>query len=139
MTKLPKGIVAADLKYPDYKAVEGVDYENRSFELWHTTGFGWCIPTLRIGNARRSGPQYAARTYATTLDGTVVRIGRGPHVTDTLTVYTTRATLKRLQPFLDLRHKGAMSAGTIRDRISSRRAQGQVERASGKSSWRWDV
>jgi hypothetical protein len=47
--------------------------------------------------------------------------------------------LKSLKPFLELRLKGQGDAGQIRDRISSRRAQGQVMRAEGRSSWRWDV
>ncbi len=134
---LPKGINASDLKRPTWKQVEGVDYDSRSFELWHTSGFGWCIPTLLIGRAR--GRQQQDRTYAVTLEGVVVRIGKGPHVTETLVVYVTRASLARLQPFLTLRTEGAAKAGTIRDRISSRRAQGQEERAAGNRSWRWDV
>lgn len=138
MTTLPKGVKATDLKYPSYKEVEGIDYDARSFELWHTTGFGWCIPVLLIGRARRANT--SDRTYAVTVEGAkLVRIGKGPHVTDTLTVYTRKTTIERLQPYLDLRTKGAGDAGSVRDRISSRRAQGQIERARGKSSWRWDV
>ncbi len=44
-----------------------------------------------------------------------------------------------LQQFIDLRTKGQAAAGEVRDRISSRRAQGALERAAGNSYWRWDV
>lgn len=32
-----------------------------------------------------------------------------------------------------------IDAVSIRDRISSRRAQGQIERALGNRSWHWDT
>jgi hypothetical protein len=133
-TVLPDGIRESDLKFPSYTKCRKVPYDSRSFELWHTTGLGWCIPTLLIARGRTTN-----RTYATTLDGKPCRIGRGPHVTRTVTVYVTDARLKDLQRFLDLRTKGAGDAGQIRDRISSRRAQGQMERQAGNSYWRWNV
>jgi hypothetical protein len=140
MTKqpaLPAGIIEGDLKRPPYVSDNPVPWEDRTFELWHTTAFGWCIPTLLIGRAR--GAQ-TDRTYAISVTSKqAVRIGKGPHVTRTVIVYVTAKRLKALQPFLDLRAQGAARAGEIRDRISSRRAQGQEMRAQGRRSWRWDV
>lgn len=133
---LPAGILESDLKQPPYVSDNPVPWEDRSFELWHTTAFGWCIPTLLISRGR----QYHDRTYAITVEGkNAVRIGRGPHVTATVRVHVTPKRLKALQPFLDLRKEGNARAGEIRDRISSRRAQGQEMRAQGRRSWRWDV
>lgn len=135
---LPDGILASDLKFAGYADQKDVPYDDREFELWHAARFGWCIPTLLIGRAGRSG-QSTDRTYAVTLHGDPVRIGKGPHVTATVTVYVTTKRLPALQRFLDLRREGAGKAGVIRDRISSRRAQGQLERADGNRSWRWKV
>lgn len=134
--KLPAGINASDLKFASYDECTGVPFEERSFELWYTERMGWCIPTLLIGKAR--GRQTTDRTYAVTLKGDLVRIGKGPHVTTQHVVYVRTKRLAALQPFLNLRRDGAAKAGTVRDRISSRRAQGQLERAAGKSSWRWN-
>jgi hypothetical protein len=138
-TTLPKGIEKSDLHVPaDYKSYDKVPYEQRSFELWHVTRFGWCIPTLLIGRARRANS--TDRTYAVTVEGgQVVRVGRGPHVTATHVVHVTNARHAALKSFLTLREKGQGDAGQIRDRISSRRAQGQLMRAEGRSSWRWNV
>ena len=134
---LPDGIRESDTVRPRYERCKDVPWESRTFELWHTAAMGWCIPTLLIGKA--SGRQTTDRTYATTLAGKPCRIGKGPHVTRVVTVYVTTARLQALQRFLDLRTKGAADAGQIRDRISSRRAQGQVERAAGNSYWRWNA
>jgi len=140
---LPLGILSSDLSQPkdSWKLWKGHDvpYEDRSFDLWHTTGFGWCIPTLLIAAASYRRPGQPERTYATTIDGKVVRIGAGPHVTHRLTVYLRPSRMAALKKFLDLREAGRGSAGQVRDRISSRRAQGQVMRAQGRSSWQWDV
>lgn len=114
--KLPKGILKSDLKYP--RAYKDHVY-GKDFELWYTEGFGWCIPTLLIG--RRRGKNTTDRTYATTLDGKPVRIGNGPHVKATLTVYVTKKREKALQSFVEIKEKGAEVSNTIRDRISTRR------------------
>lgn len=139
---LPSGILASDIKHPGYSnaacnSVSKVPYDDRTFDLWYVKSFGWVIPTLLISSGRRSNT--TDRTYATTLDGKPVRVGRGPHVLETHTVWVRNARLKSLQKFLDLRKSGQATAGQIRDRISSRRAQGQMMRAEGRSSWRWDV
>ncbi len=134
---LPKGVIEADLKRPAvFTECEGIPYEDRQFDLWYTTGFGWCIPTLLISKGRRHNT--TDRTYAITVNKQQsVRIGHGPHVTRTVTVHTRKTTLARLQPFLDLRRSGQANAGSIRDRISSRRAAGQEFRAEGRTSWNW--
>jgi hypothetical protein len=136
---LPSDITETDLKYPDYKSKDQLvpQYDNNQFELWYTQQMGWCIPTLRIGGSGRYGS--TPRTYATTLDGKQVRIGKGPHVLRTVTVYVRQSRVKVLQKYLDLRTAGAVTSNTIRDRISSRRAQGQVMRAEGRHSWLWDA
>lgn len=147
---LPKGIVASDLKYPSYKSKDGLvpwSARGNSFELWVVGLSGealeWFIPTLHIANAsRRAGPGATTeRTYATRVkDGKGgYRIGRGPHVKGTLTVYVRKSRVAALAPFLDMRTKGQEVAGQIRDRISSRRAQGALMRAEGRSHWRWDA
>lgn len=147
--KLPDGIERTDLDRPAWddkrdKLVVTWGDEREApvdrFELWHTSGFGWCIPTLHIANpsrrARTAGVQ-DSRTYAVTLDGKVVRIGMGPHVTERVTVYIRKRRLSALQRFIDLMVKGQGDAQEVRDRISTRRAQGVLHRAAGKTSWRW--
>jgi hypothetical protein len=118
--KLPKGILKSDLKYPkSYKQhVYGKD-----FEIWYTTGFGWCIPTLHIGRGR-----YGERTYATTLDGRPVRIGNGPHVKAQLKVYVRKSREKALEGLLQVKEKGAETSHSIRDGISTRRARTALRR-----------
>ena len=139
-TSLPPSVLASDLKWPDYKSKDKPAYDagdHGSLTFYETKSFGWCIATLRISNGRRGNP---ARTYAVRVsDGAPVRVGNGPHVTQTLTVYLRQSRVKSLSRYLDLFNKGSEDAGMIRDRISSRRAQGQVMRAQGRSSWRWDV
>jgi hypothetical protein len=124
---LPDGVLESDLKmkYPC----------TAQFDLWYCDRLGWVIPTLLIAASRRHG--YAARTYAVTLDGHLCRVGAGPHVLRTVRVYVTKRRAKMLQKFIDLRQSGKADAGTVRDRISSRRAEGQLRRARGERSWYW--
>ena len=146
-TPLPAGIIKSDLTYPSYKSKDGLvdDYRNSSFELWCVSSarndMEWFIPTLLIANASRRSPNTTARTYATRVsDGkSGWRIGRGPHVKATFTVYVRKSRARALKPFLDMRTAGQEVAGQIRDRISSRRAQGALMRAQGRTSWRWDI
>jgi hypothetical protein len=139
--ELPPLVVAADLKYPDYKSKDQVardvgDYG--SLQFYKTVGFGWCIATLLIARSRRTGT--TDRTYATRCsDGASVRIGRGPHVESEVRVYVRKSRVKALQKYIDQYNSGAITANTTRDRISSRRAQGSLERAAGNRWWRWDV
>lgn len=145
MTDLPKGIRPTDLKYPSFKSKDRINYEKGDhgsltlYEVHDRKGNSWwCIATLRIRKARlgRDGE----RTYAVRLsDGAPVRIGLGPHVKRKITVYVRQSRVEALQRYIDLHLSGAESAHQIRDRISSRRAQGQVERAQGHSYWRWNA
>ena len=141
---LPKGITKADMTRPSFERDDvdrSLPYEDRSFDIWRLAGFGWVIPTLAIAKG-------GARTYAVALAegnarrverGAQIRCGMGPHVLEQHTVYLRKSRAAALQTFLDLRREGAIDANTTRTRISSRRAQGQVERARGNSYWRWDV
>lgn len=139
---LPAGVQAKDLKYPSYKDTDKqVPGNDRSFDLYcvaFSSGeTGWVIPTLHIGPSRMTS---TARTYAVRVpSGSLCRVGNGPHVKARLTVYVRESSKARLQPLLDLRAKGTEQAHQTRDRISSRRAQGQVMRAQGRRSWRWEV
>ena len=122
---LPKGINASDLDRPSGWAP--------SFEMWFTAGFGWCIPTVPISHGGQ-------RTYGVRVsNGGVVRMGMGPHVTERVRVFVRENRKSALQQFMDLKAQGESDALTVRDRVSSRRAQGQVERAAGRRSWRWNV
>lgn len=133
---LPDGILASDLKRPKWDVASDAlvaDYDSREFELWYTTGFGWCIPTLQIasGRHRYRASSATARTYAVQVkDKKLCRIGMGPHVTFTATVYVRKTRAKALAPFLALRRDGLGRAGQVRDRISSRRAQFAEVRAT---------
>lgn len=142
---LPAGVLASDLEMPDWKARdrdEGkrIDYD-ASFDLWYVASFGWVIPTLSIAKGGQ-------RTYAVAIGegglrpatrGATCRVGMGPHVLEQVHVYAKKARVAVLQPFNELRTQGQANAGTTRDRISSRRAQGALMRAEGRRSWRWDV
>ena len=142
LNKLPEGILMGDLVMPknkdgysDWNALAGTRVMGGQFELWYTTGFGWCIPTLNISHNRRASSE---RTYAVRVDTDgVVRIGGGPHVIERHWVYVKKARLKALQKFVDMQAQGAVDANTVRDRISSRRAQGALNRAKVLTSWRW--
>lgn len=133
-TNLPKPLVATDAKYPDFKKGDRVVDQ---FTLYNTARMGWCITTLGISNGRRGN---TARTYAVRIsDGALCRVGNGPHVLQVVTIYVRESRKAALQSLLDLREKGAADAGTVRDRISSRRAEGALNRAKGMQSWRWSV
>lgn len=139
---LPDGVLKSDLEYRSgsWSAIQRTyafeGHELITFDLWHVVGFGWVIPTLLISKTRRTGIQ--DRTYAVKVDGGgTCRVGKGPHVDETVKVYVKRSRLAALQKFLDLRTAGQVKAGTIRDRISSRRAEGTLHRAAGHHSWRW--
>lgn len=126
--KLPKEIKVSDLKYPSWKSKDRLA---TSFELWFTERFEWCIPTLLISRASRRSSQTTDRTYGIALDGQIVRIGRGPHVLKTVTVYVKESRKEKLQKFLDLKLKGEQGAGEIRDNISTRRANSALNRGGG--------
>jgi hypothetical protein len=128
MNKLPIGILKSDLKYDKLARY--------TFDLWLVKGIGWCIPTLFIAKAKRS--DRADRYYAVHIDsGKLCRIGNGPHIEELHTVYVAPKRAEALQKFLDLRTQGEVDANVVRDRRSSRRAQGQLNRAAGLTSWMW--
>ncbi len=140
---LPLGILASDCKYPDYNPLKATpaDYARirivHTITLYDTTAFGWCVATLDISHSRRAA---TARTYAARAsDGATVRVGAGPHVKRTVTVYVRQERLAALAKLVELYQTGAEKANAVRDRISSRRAQGAEMRAQGRSSWRWNV
>jgi hypothetical protein len=137
---LPEGMTKLDLTYitelereRGEKWVDG--FENAHFEMYAVEFRGgskpeWVIATLAIGGK--------GRTYGIRIStGTVCRVGAGPHVKATVTVHVRVSRAKALQKYTDLRLKGATEANQIRDRISSRRAEGQVMRAQGRHSWTW--
>lgn len=141
---LPKGITKDDLERPHWdakgsekQAYDKESYRHLEFGLWYTEALGWVIPTLFIGGGRRAAQAGSVRTYATTIDGKVCRVGMGPHVKQQLTVYVRVGRRAALQPYLDLQEKGQADAGQVRDRISTRRAQGQLHRQAGHTSWTW--
>lgn len=141
-SSLPPGITADDLTFP--KMGDAISYSEgkelgvppeRSLRLYYAKGFGWAICTLLIGSSRSQPDRY----YAITLEGKTCRLGKGPHVTQEVTVYVKKSNVERLKKYIDLYNDGLSRAGQIRDRISSRRAEGQERRARGEHSWMWNV
>jgi hypothetical protein len=130
MTKLPAGIKATDLKYPKWDAKDQLARDDKgysmSFELWYTPSMGWVIPTLQIARGKRG---YADRTYAVRVDGNgLCRVGQGPHVTEQVTVYVKESRREALAKYLTLQAEGTKDSNQVRDRISTRRAQGAMYR-----------
>lgn len=125
--ELPTGIKESDLKYPSWKSKHHVVH---TLDMYFVTTFGWCIATLHIRNAsRRKVTNTDARTYAVRVDTEqCVRVGLGPHVLKRVTVYVTEKRLPALQKYVDLQASGEVTANEIRDRISTRRAQGALRR-----------
>lgn len=133
---LPFGLKASDLSYPkrpktyDWRKPQPFDVLH-TFTLYETERLGWIITTLHIrnpGSRHRQGAQ--ARTYGVDTRGQVVTVGLGPHVKRTITVYVSRARAEALKALIDLHERGLADAGSIRDRISTRRAQTTMRRAS---------
>jgi hypothetical protein len=144
---LPAGITPEDCTYPKLKysddekftllnPEEQTDYNlgNGGILTFHNTeGFGWCLATLPIGGSRGTNVD---RTYGIRVsDGNLVRVGAGPHVTDTITVYLRKGRLNDLQKYVDMYNTGMSNANTARDHISTRRAQGSMYRAMRRSLW----
>jgi hypothetical protein len=148
--KLPEPVRTEDCVRPSWSEetsfqwseLDAMHLPTGTLTLYKIKGRGWVVCALAISKA--SSRQRAAgvgtdRTYAIELDKpNVVTVGGGPHVEATVTVYVTKTNLERLQPLIDRYVEGLTLAGQIRDRVSSRRAQGQVERANGRTSWRWN-
>jgi hypothetical protein len=130
-TALPDFVKEEDKKGPDYKSkIKILDYD---MAFIHSERFGWIVKTLPI-NAR------TGRSYGMTLDGSVVTCGGRPDDYEkTIRIVVTDKNQARLAKWVEAKAKGMGTAGDIRDRIGSRRAQGQEMRAQGRRSWRWDV
>lgn len=126
---LPADVKATDEKYPGFENYVG------EFELWFAGE--WFVPTLEISGGRNAA-KYGRRTYAIGVaKGNIVTIGGGPHVTARRRFYVSKARAKALQRYLDLKERGLADASKIRDRVGSRRAEGQLRRAIGQTSWTW--
>lgn len=158
-TDLPADVTADDLKTAPYDYDQPEEVVKKNIEVrralskrladagaedlaygllqfYKTDGFGWVLTTLKISNGKRGRDD---RYYAVTMRGEVCRVGNGPHVKQVVNVYLKPDNADRLWKYVELWLKGAASAGGIRDRISSRRAQGQEMRAQGRSFWTWDA
>jgi len=128
---LPAGMISKDVTRPSWKDKEQADWKLQ-FELWYVEGTGWVIPTLPIANAKRGSLYDTRRTYAIGVnDSKIYTVGRGPHVKTTVEVYVRPSRVTALQKFLDIKNKGLESAQTIRDRISTRRSNTILRRATG--------
>jgi hypothetical protein len=134
---LPAGIKESDLKYrtpplhhnPNWYDTKGKRHELFELTMHYTENFGWCIATLGIRrNTRANG--FGDRSYGISInDGSLVRIGMGPHVKRTIRVHLYVDRLKDLQQYIDLYNKGLEGAGDVRDRISTRRARTTARRS----------
>jgi len=137
---LPLGILKSDLVRPSYDDADGIDYnagEHGQLTLYKTERFGWVINTLFISRGKRGQPD---RSYGQAIESDqVVSCGNGPHVTETAIVYIRKSRAEALKPLTDMYVDGMKRANAIRDRRSSRIAQGQEMRAQGKHSWTWNV
>lgn len=144
-TPLPPDVKKEDTRYPtegighDERKALGLGYESLwpGYLKFHlclnlSKGTQWVIATLSISGGK------PPRTYAVGVaDSKVYTVGNGPHVKATVQVYLSKANIDRLRKYVELWKKGMADAGMIRDRISSRRAQGKIHRANGESSWYW--
>lgn len=147
---LPPGIKPEDMNYP--AAGRSLPYEKlKELGLGYEAGWSgvltfyhcanarrapeWVLTTLRISGAGRGATE---RYYGIGVaDSKTYTVGRGPHVTTVVEVRPSADNLDRLLPYLGLWKKGMADASAVRDRISSRRAQGQLHRAAGRTSWTW--
>lgn len=153
--ELPPDVNASDLKYPAYDSDKGVSdgipyakqqelgLDSTSLTFYLVSGRhvnDWVLLTLHISNPprrQRNRGVDTTRSYGVSMDGKVCRVGLGPHVLKEVTVHLSQSNIERLKKYVDLFRKGLAEAGQIRDRISTRRAQGQIHRANGESSWMW--
>lgn len=126
---LPPGVKTSDLRYPE----KGRPVDTLTFYLCER--LGWCIAVLPISRGR----ERSDRVYGVRCDtGTLCRMGKGPHVKKEVTIYIAEDRALPLDRYLKLKRQGEVDANVVRDRISSRRAEGQLHRARGERSWRWD-
>lgn len=147
--ELPAGIIESDLIAP-WRGIDSeseqltdeaeqylseIELYGKSLTFYRTTAFGWVLCTLDISKGKAGREK---RTYAIgCVDGKQYRVGGGPHVQKKIEVYIKASNYERVSKFVELWLQGMEGSGAIRDRISSRRAQGQLHRAAGRSSWTW--
>lgn len=96
----------------------------------YRTEAGWMLCTLYISSpGKRNRSPSQDRYYAIGVgDKKIYTVGRGPHVLEEMTVYLSEKNKQRLSTLIELFQEGLSQAGQIRDRISSRRAQGAMRR-----------
>lgn len=153
---LPPNILESDTTYPEWSNRYTVGHleslgltsihewqgQMTFYQITGRTGTRWVLLSLHISNPSRGQRQRGvttARSYGIGVDDKkIYTVGTGPHVKATVTVYLNASNVERLRPYVELWLKGLEDASAIRDRISSRRAQGQLHRAAGKSFWNWD-
>lgn len=137
---LPNHVQKSDTVAPKWDSKEGLPFseaiavglDDNRLRFYRTAANGWILLVLRISNAsKRQAPGTSDRYYGIGVnDSKIYTVGRGPHVLEELTVHLTKSNVERLRPLIDLFIKGNTDANTIRDRISSRRAQGALRRQS---------
>ena len=128
---LPADLTDKDTKPP----AKWKDATGYSFQLWFIANLGWVLPTLLISRSNRGN---ADRYYAVGVgDKRTYRVGKGPHVLHVVTIHGCKRNAKVVAKYIELKREGMAAACTIRDRISSRRAEGELHRAAGHRSWRW--
>ena len=122
---LPKGVKITDTqrKYSlkdGYAPVDRAMGDCGSVTMHYTERFGWCIATLPISKSQK----FADRTYGICVnDKGIVRVGKGPHVLSTITLYFKQKRAEMLAHYAELYKVGLVRAHEIRDGISTRRAQ----------------
>lgn len=134
---LPPDIRAADLKYPAMgRSLPWVEGRQDTLTFYHCS-FGWVLCTLLISAAGRRRSGVPDRYYTIGIsDKKVYTVGLNPRV-KSVVVYVSKNNVDRLAKYQDLHTDGLALAGQIRDRTSSRRAQGQLYRQQGRTSWTW--
>lgn len=135
---LPPNVILEDLQY-NFEDRIGWDSEYPVVLTLHLVQGEWMIATLHISNPNRK--QLArgidtARTYAiSVLNGKIYTVGKGPHVKETIEVHVKKSNVDRIKNLLVRYQEGLEAAGRIRDRRSSRIAQGRLYRASLYDAW----
>lgn len=121
----PKGIKESDTVWPKYNKKTYTPVK-QTYEFYKTERFGWVMLVLHIRNA--SSNQKARgidtqRSYAICIEsGKICTVGLGPHVKEKFTLHVTEKNEERLEEYIKLFCEGSETANSIRDRISSRRA-----------------
>lgn len=132
---LPDGIIEDDLKAVSYDDRDDrLSYEESerigdfgTLQLYYVDHFGWCICTLLIKHASRRARSRGVesdRFYAVRVsDGSLVRIGHGPHVRRQVTVHLRKSRLAALEKYVALFASGNAKANEARDRRSMPRTR----------------